>query len=325
MKLRGPTFLAFACLALTPLTGHAALTPYSQNFESLSASDPAALANDGWLVYGNVYSPERVFIYGYGPFPAPNGGSAFSDIDLNQGGVDQGAQQLVIYSDYNNTDHALGRWIEANVFHEQTVGADDVGDTWTFQFDAKLGNLLPPSTAQAFVKTLDPQAGYATTNFFFIDTHLLPTTWGTFTIPITIDAALVGKLLQFGFNATATNYQSSAVFYDNLSFQLTASAGVGDAPRVAGLALAPAAPTPFRHSTRLSFTLPVAGDADVSVYDVSGRRVASLFRGRADAGTNAVSWDGRLADGGLAPVGVYRAVLSTADGRQASRNLVLAR
>ena len=31
--------------------------------------------------------------------------------------------------------------------------ADDVGKTVTFSFDAKLGNLTSPSTANAFIKT----------------------------------------------------------------------------------------------------------------------------------------------------------------------------
>lgn len=322
MKHRALLFLAAAFLVVAPVASHAALTAYTQDFESLNMADPNALAADNWVVYGNVYTSAGAWVYGYGTFPAPNGGTAFCSIDANQGGIDQGLQQLSIYSDYNNTDHGIGRLIESNVFHEQTVGAGDVGNTWTFRFDAKLGNLVAPSTAFAFIKTIDPSLGYATTNFFKFKTDTLPTTWGTFSLSITIDPALTGKLLQFGFYNVATGYVSSGVYYDNLSFTQNPAGSVDDAVGPRALALAPAAPNPFRGVTRLDFSLATAGSADLRVYDVTGRRVAELYRGAAAAGPHTVTWDGRDADGRLAPAGVYRAVLTTAAG-QVSRNLVL--
>jgi uncharacterized protein (TIGR03382 family) len=224
---------------LAPLaTSSAALSAYSQNFESLVLADPAALGNDGWLIFGNVFNPGGGYLYGYGVFPAPNAGNAFSNITTGEGGVDQGAQQLVIFSDYNNGDHANGNLIEANVFQERTIGAGDVGSTWTFQFDAKLGNLVAPTTALAFIKTLDPAQGYATTNFLTLNTHTLPTTWDTYSIDFTITPNLVGQLLQFGFNSTATGYASSGVVYDNINFTQIPAPGslalVGLAGLVAG-------------------------------------------------------------------------------------------
>jgi hypothetical protein len=219
MNSRATTFLAAAFLCLAPTAGRAQLASYSQDFETLVQSDPAALSNDGWWVFGNVFSPDHsTYYYGYGPFPAPNGGPGFSAIDVGQGGADQGAQQLSVYSDYNNDDHADGNQIEANVYHEQTIGAGDVGHTALFQFDAKLGNLVAPSTALAFIKTLNPAAGYALTNFITVDMTAIPATWGTYSIPIPIDAGLVSQLLQFGFMNTTTHYVPSGVFYDNIRF-----------------------------------------------------------------------------------------------------------
>lgn len=322
---RARTFLAAALLAAAPTLAHADLATYTQDFDGLVLASPTALSGNGWVVYGNVFSPDGLsYLYGYGTFPAPNGGNAFSAIVDNQGGVPQGTQQLSIYNDYNNTDHALGRRIEANVFREQVIGAADVGNTWTFQFDAKLGNLVAPSTALAFIKTVNPAAGYATTNFLTADMTAIPATWGTYQISITIDAGLVGQLLQTGFNSTASYYVSSGVFYDNLSWQKTSSASVGGPGRAGLMDLRPNAPNPFRQSTRLDYTLAQPGFADVSVYDVGGRRVATLFRGVAEAGQHAAVWDGRFADGRLAPAGVYHGVLRTAAGH-VTRNLVLSR
>jgi len=205
-------------LLLAPAASRADLSVYSENFEGLNQADPAALGNAGWLYFANVFSPALVYLYGYGPGPAPNGGPAFSAIAAGQGGPAQGAQQLVVYSDYNNGDHANGNLIEANVFQEQTIGAADVGSSWTFQFDAKHGDLQSPTTALAFIKTLDPNNGFQLSNFLTLDTTNLPATWGTHSIAIPIGVGLVGHILQIGFANTTTNYVPSGMLYDNINF-----------------------------------------------------------------------------------------------------------
>ena len=48
----------------------------------------------------------------------------------------------------------------------------------------------------------------------------------------------------------------------------------------------------------IAFTLPAnATDVDLSVFDVSGRRVATLARGAVEAGPHTVRWDGGTAAG----------------------------
>lgn len=211
----------FAIAALVSLIPAAAfaLTPYGQDFEGLDATDINALANDGWLVFGNVFDPGGGYLYGYGPFPAPNDGAAFCAIVIGQGGPPQGEQQLSVFSDYNNTDHGAGNLIESNVFQEQTIVAGDVGSTWEFTFEAKLGNLEGQTTALAFIKTLDPNAGFALTNFITVDMTNTPATWTGYSLSLTIDASLPGQILQIGFASTATNYEGSGVFYDNITFE----------------------------------------------------------------------------------------------------------
>ncbi len=200
-----------------------ALNAFSENFEGLNQADGAALANAGWLAFGNVFDSGGSPLFGYGPFGAPNGGPGFSAVASGQGGAAQGAQQLVVYSDYNCCQPSNGHFngtdlVEANVFQEQTVNAGDVGSTWEFQFDAKRGDIAGSTTALAFIKTLDPNAGFATTNFLTLDTTSLSTDWNTFSIAIAIDAALTGQILQFGFLSVASNFEASGNFYDNVSF-----------------------------------------------------------------------------------------------------------
>lgn len=319
---RATTLFAAAFLVLAPVASHAALASYTQDFETLVTLDPAALSSDGWFIWGNVSSPAHAWLYGYGAV-APNGTNAFSDVVAGQGGIPQGSQQLVVYSDYNNLDHNVGNWIESNVYHEQTVGAADVGMRWTFQFDAKMGNLGPPTTALAFIKTIDPFHSYNMTNFRSVDMTAAPATWSTYSITFPIDPGLVGQLLQFGFNNTTTLYAPSGVFYDNILF-FKEVAGVGDATGPAVMDLRPAAPNPFTTSTRMDYSMPQQGAASLTVYDVTGRRVATLFEGVASAGPHSATWDGRAANGRLAPVGVYRAVLQTTAGRT-TRSVVLSR
>ncbi|HSQ60968.1 MAG TPA: FlgD immunoglobulin-like domain containing protein [Acidobacteriota bacterium] len=316
MRLRVTAALAAAILCLAPATSRAALSNYIQNFEGLFMADPDALSRDGWLVYGNVFTPARLYIYGYGPFPAPNGGNAFSAVDAGQGGVEQGAQQLSVYNDYNNTGHALGQWIESNVYREMTVTAADVGTTWIFEFDAKLGNLVPPSTAIAFIKTLDPSAGYALTNFLTADMTGIPVSWGHYSLSITIDAGLVNQLLQIGFASTTTSYVASSVYYDNLVFHNAISTAVETTsnPARAGLASS-VAPNPLNPAGLLSFVTTQAGTVRATLFDSSGRLVRTLFETRAlPAGRHEVRLDGRGPNGAMLPSGVYFYAVETSEG-----------
>jgi hypothetical protein len=228
MKNRVNAIIAVAALVILIPVASLAISPYSQDFEGLNAADATALENDGWLIFANVFGPDMVYWYGYGVFPAPNHNLGFSQIVTGEGGADQGLQQLVTFSDYNNADHALGAFIETLVFQEFTIGAGDVSETWVFEFDAKLGNLEGVSTAQGFIKTLDPNAGHATTNYVIEDMTLIPNTWGTYTISLAIDGGLVGQLLQIGFQTVATNYEGSGVFYDNINFATTGPVATED-------------------------------------------------------------------------------------------------
>jgi len=207
-------------MCFTAAAGYAQLSAYSQDFEGLVQADPNALGNDGWKIFANVFDGSWNYLYGYGTFPAPNnpGDPAFCLIASGEGGVPQGAQQLVVFSDYKNTDHGIGNIIEANVFQERTIGAGDVGTTWNFLFDAKKGDLGGASTALAFIKTLDPNNSFAQTNFITVDMTSIPATWGTYSLSIAIDNGLVGQILQFGFLSYASNYEPSGIFYDNINF-----------------------------------------------------------------------------------------------------------
>lgn len=305
------------------------IVAYSQDFEALDLADLDALGDDGWLVFASVFAGgSGDFLYSYGPFPAPNNpvAPAFSVLVEGQGGAEQGVQQLSVFSDYENADaHLAGDLIEASVFQEQSIGATDVGKTWVFEFQAKMpamGGVTPPTTALAFIKTIDPGAGFATTNFVTVDMSNISGDWNTYSVSLTIDASLVGQLFQFGFSNTATDYNPSSIIYDNVLLDESTGVGVPGVSDVVAASLRQNFPNPFNPQTRIEFALDRAMSVELAVYDLAGRLVTSLVREHLPAGQHAVTWDGRTDRGSAVASGQYHYVLTTPTGRT-SRSMVL--
>jgi len=73
----------------------------------------------------------------------------------------------------------------------------------------------------------------------------------------------------------------------------------------AALAFHPATPNPFTTDATLSFSLAERGPVELAVYDVSGRRVATVFSGERNAGEHAFHWNGIGDDGNRASAGIY--------------------
>jgi hypothetical protein len=64
-------------------------------------------------------------------------------------------------------------------------------------------------------------------------------------------------------------------------------------------------PNPFNPSTRIVFDLSVRARVELSIYDVSGRKVAVLADKDMEAGRYEVAWHGRTSGGAVAASGVY--------------------
>lgn len=198
------------------------MNEYAQDFDGLDINNGDALSNEGWIVYANVFDPSGNYLYGYGTFPAPNPGIGFSSITDTQQAADQGSQSLVVYSDYNNGDHANGNYIEASVFREQTVQAANIGQSAIFSFDVKksdfVGNGQGDAQMYAFLKVLDPGAGFATIRETRLDvTDNSIRNWENATLTMTLDAGTEGKIFQMGYGSYASNYDDTGVLYDNIS------------------------------------------------------------------------------------------------------------
>ena len=81
-------------------------------------------------------------------------------------------------------------------------------------------------------------------------------------------------------------------------------------------------PNPFNPSTMIPFTLAGESYVELSIYDISGRLVRTLFHERRSAGEQRARWDGRDNKGNALPSGIYFARLE-ADGLVATQKMLL--
>lgn len=108
---------------------------------------------------------------------------------------------------------------------------------------------------------------------------------------------------------TATN--GLDIVFDSIGIPSLVQADYTDAPPAAptGLELR-AAPNPFNPSVTFTFRLPAAGDAELSIFDLRGRRVAVLVDGPVGDVERTATWHGRDEAGREVPAGTYVARLS---------------
>ncbi|WP_181305137.1 FlgD immunoglobulin-like domain containing protein [Rufibacter sp. XAAS-G3-1] len=85
-------------------------------------------------------------------------------------------------------------------------------------------------------------------------------------------------------------------------------------------------PNPFRQGavTTVPFTLEKPGNVKLTVYDLSGRTIATLVNAKKQAGSHQVTWDGRTASGGTVPSGTYLYQL-TIDGKRYTKRMTYLR
>ena len=50
-------------------------------------------------------------------------------------------------------------------------------------------------------------------------------------------------------------------------------------------------PNPFRNATVLSYTISLPAEVSIQAYDIQGRRVAEVFRGKQEAGSHTIRWE----------------------------------
>ena len=104
------------------------------------------------------------------------------------------------------------------------------------------------------------------------------------------------------------------------TFAESVSAGQDRLP--VAFALGASYPNPFASTTSFSLALPREASVELTVYDVTGRRVRTLHSGALSAGRHTVSWNATDESGSRVAPGVYFAKMSS-DGFTGSQKVVL--
>ena len=101
--------------------------------------------------------------------------------------------------------------------------------------------------------------------------------------------------------------------------------GVGPAAVTAGgLELLPSCPNPARPTTTLQFRVTEAGDLQLGIFALDGRRVATLLDGPLSAGVHQIDWRGTDDRGTALPSGIYFARLRS-DAAVVTQKILLTR
>jgi hypothetical protein len=96
-----------------------------------------------------------------------------------------------------------------------------------------------------------------------------------------------------------------------------------DGPFPESFSLSQNYPNPFNQQTRILFNLTGSSEVEFEIFDVLGRKVATVFSGSAAEGETAVIWDGRSSSGKNMPSGVYFYRLRIGDGESIVRKMTL--
>jgi len=64
-------------------------------------------------------------------------------------------------------------------------------------------------------------------------------------------------------------------------------------------------PNPFNPTTNIEYKLAVPSRVNLTIYNVTGQRIQTLFEEYQEAGHYMQKWDGRMENGLPAPSGVY--------------------
>ncbi|MFO7653848.1 MAG: M6 family metalloprotease domain-containing protein [Candidatus Krumholzibacteriia bacterium] len=90
---------------------------------------------------------------------------------------------------------------------------------------------------------------------------------------------------------------------EGIRIEINLTSTQNDLPTV--LALHPCVPNPFNPMTTIHYDLPVAGQVELQVFDLAGRRVRVLVSEKVEAGRHQVIWDGRNDTGARVASGTY--------------------
>jgi len=82
-------------------------------------------------------------------------------------------------------------------------------------------------------------------------------------------------------------------------------------------------PNPFNPETVISYKLSVMNYAELIIFDILGREVATLVNGMQSPGTHTIEWDGKNAKGQTVGAGIYFYQMKTSSGFVIAKKMIM--
>jgi len=140
--------------------------------------------------------------------------------------------------------------------------------------------------------------------------------------PEELDSIIEETCLDLG-STGRDNYYGAGLI--NALDAVNAVAGVEEEPNIKTVPVAYSIgcyPNPSRNATTVRFTLPRKGEISIDVYDVSGKRVSTVTRGKFQSGIHNIVWQRKNEKGVRVPQGIYFIRLKS-EGMEARGKLIL--
>jgi len=210
--------LATAIATITAASAASSATLFTQDFDAMDISGASV---PGFVIGNRNYDGGEWFESA----AAPNSNEKYSKLEAGNGGT-----YLSTFSDYSSDGpFGPGQWggsTDASTYVYTDVGnvsSDQVGETVTFDFEARRTNLdLANATADAYLKLINPNTGWSETLVVNQAGSDVGTDWGSYSVSFDVEASHVGQLIQVGFtnrassDGTQAGTASTGMNYDNL-------------------------------------------------------------------------------------------------------------
>jgi hypothetical protein len=240
----------------------------------------------------NSGNPTPINISGSG-FPAAGaaGGAYVSCIAVNPRNADTA---IVVFSNYSIvslfvTTNGGTSWTPISGNLEQNPDGSGNGPS------CRWATILPKSSSiQVYVAT--STGVYSTSNL-----NGSSTVWaleGSSTIGNVVSTMVISRPVD-GMVVVATH--ANGVF----GAQAVTDVQTAAAPLPRTFSLSQNYPNPFNPSTSIQYVVPRSGSVKLTVFDITGRQIATLAEGAKAAGTYTAEWNGKTTDGMQAASGIY--------------------
>ena len=139
------------------------------------------------------------------------------------------------------------------------------------------------------------------------------------------------QMLHEGSNTITFNMisvrENGGLMYDMIKLEIDESTSIAPSKQndgsISAYSLHQSYPNPFNPTTTIKYNLPMRTHVTVSVYNVLGRKIATLMDKVQKVGSNQVVWDGKDLNGKLVPSGTYIYRIETEQFSESKKTVLL--